>query len=220
MNFKRGLTLVELLVVIGIIALISSVVLASTGVLGANAKVTAAANTIYDTMKKARHDSISVKEFNGNNFPSYGVEFNMATPNEITVYADCIINDVDVPTDVDPPIINEHDSFWNDPSVDTCTGGDFVEDVVLPYATKIKEIRATSPAFPAAPPVTSAIPALNETESEVYMEFVRPEPTIWITLGEGGPLLQAGKIEIDVTDAAEKITKTIIFHSTGQFEIQ
>lgn len=220
MKNQKGLTLVELVVVIGIIALISSVVLASIGALGANAKVTAAANTVYDTMKKARHDSISVKEFNGSFFPSYGVEFNMATPNKITVYADCVINDVDAPSDVDPPIINEYDSFWNDPLVDTCSGGDFVEDVILPYNSKIKEIRAMSPAFPAAPPVTPAIPALNTTESEVYMEFVRPEPTIWITLGAGGPLLQAGTIEIDVTDPAEKKIKTIVFHSTGQFEIK
>ena len=220
MKMNKGITFVELLVAIGIIALISAISLANTGVLSANSKTTAAANAIYDTMKKARHNSVAVREFNGNLFPSYGVEFNMANPEKITVYADCLINDIDHPSDVDPPIINQYDEFWNNPAIDTCAGGDLVEDVILPYNTRIKEIRSISPAFPAAPPVSPAIPARNQTETEVYMEFVRPEPTIWITLGAGGPLLEAGRVEIDVTDAGEKTTKTVIFHSTGQFEIK
>lgn len=223
MNYKQGLTFVELLVVISIIGLISAITLANTGILSSNAKATAAANTIYDTMKKARHDSVAVRELNGNLFPSYGVEFNMSNPEKIIVYADCLINDKDDPSDVDPPIINQRDEFWNDTSINTCAGSgdaDFVEEVLLPYNAKIKEIRSIAPAFPAAPPVTLDIPARNQTETEVYMEFVRPEPTIWITLGADGPLLKAGRVEIDVVDAAERSKKTIIFHSTGQFEIK
>jgi prepilin-type N-terminal cleavage/methylation domain-containing protein len=210
---NKGLTFVELLVAVGIIALISAITLANTGVLSANSKTTAAATVIYDVMKKARHDSVAVKKFNGNLFPSYGVEFNTANPTKITVYADCLIDDTP------DGLIDNNDEFWNDPLTNTCTGGDVAEIITLPYNTKIKEIRSVSPGFN-YPADGFVSPPLNQTETDVYMEFVRPEPTIWITLGANGPLLEAGRIEIDVADDAEKSTKTIFFHSTGQFEIK
>lgn len=208
MTHKKGFSFIELLVVIGIITVISSVALVSFGVLGGRTKLTAATNVVYDTAKKTRHNSISVKEFKTNLFPSYGIYFDMSFPEKIIVYADCITNDRDTAQEIAEgraPIVNENDDFDYDQA--NCAGGNLVEEITLPYGAKIKEMRYISAFGPSG------------TQQKIFMEFLRPEPTIWITL-EDGSLLPAGRIEIDITDATEKLSKTVIFRSTGQFSIE
>ena len=193
---------------VGIIALISAITLVNSGILSATSKVNAAANAVYDTAKKTRHNSISVKEFGGDLFPSYGIYLDMSSPDKIIVYADCEANDRDTAEEISEgraPIVNDNDDFDYDQA--NCAGGNLVEEITLPYGAKIKELRYIS-AFDS-----------SGTQQKIFMEFLRPEPTIWITLDDGS-LLPAGRIEADITDASGKVSKTVIFRSTGQFSIE
>lgn len=201
MKENRGISLIELIVVVGIIGIIASVVLVNVTSLGLQARVNAAANQILDVMKEARHDSVTIKEFKSNLFPSYGVYFDISTPRKIVVYADCVADDNK------DNFLDNKDIFLFNPSATDCNGGNgFVKEINLDSNVRISEIRSISFGF-------------TKTEPKLYLEFVRPEPTVWITLLDD-TLLPAGKIEMDITDIQNKFKKTIIFWSSGQFAIK
>lgn len=198
---NQGISILELLVVVGIIGLIASVVLINVTSLGLQARVNAAANQILDVMKETRHDSITVKEFKSNLFPSYGVYFDISTPRKVVVYADCLADDNK------DNFLDDKDIFLFNPSSTDCNGENgFVKEINLDSKVKISEIRSIS--F-----------GSTKTEPKIHLEFVRPEPIIWVTLSDD-TLLAAGKIEMDVTDIQNKFKKTIIFWSSGQFAIK
>jgi prepilin-type N-terminal cleavage/methylation domain-containing protein len=199
--YKKGFSLIELFTVIGIITIISTITLVNTSTFSAKARVEAAASQILDIMKEIRHNSVSVREFKNNLFPSYGVYFDINFPRRIIVYADCLIDDSG------DNYIDDNDNFTYNPSSTNCGGENgFVKEIALNSHVRIKEMRSIS--F-----------GVTNTESKFYLEYVRPEPTVWIT-DSSGNLLPAGKIEIDLIDTKEKFKKTIVFWTTGQFAIQ
>lgn len=204
---NRGFTLVELIVTIVILVFMVTVVLANTHNLGLNARVKASANLIVDTLKDTRSKSISVRQFNNASFPSYGVHLETANPRTITVYADCVADDNADGT------INNLDTFRFISSSTQCGGtkpNGLDQQISLDANTRITAISATYPV--GGVDVTTS-------ESVVDLEFLRPEPTIWISRG-AGILIPVGKVEITVKDNGGKYQRKITFYSSGQFSIQ
>ncbi|OHA12894.1 MAG: hypothetical protein A2909_02110 [Candidatus Tagabacteria bacterium RIFCSPLOWO2_01_FULL_39_11] len=202
---KRGFTIIELLVVISVITIISAIILVSVSTLGIKTKVDVAVNLIFDAMKEARHNSVSIKEFNSNLFPSYGVYLDQTAPRRIIIYADCVVDDDN------NNYIDDNDNF--DYNQANCAGSNFVKQIDLDSQVAIKEMRTLSC-------VTGV--CVTTVEQKIYLEYVRPEPLVWITRDDGfsRSLLEPGKIEIDLEDTSGKFQKKIIIWSTGQFATQ
>jgi len=81
---KEGMTVAEMLVVIGIIVIIGSLILTSPNKLTTSARVDAGAIEVINALKKVRHDSVSIREFQTSLFPSYGLYIDMASPQKLT----------------------------------------------------------------------------------------------------------------------------------------
>lgn len=199
---KRGFTLSEMLVTVAIMTFIITVVISNTHKLGLNAKVKAAAGLVVDTSKDTRSKAVSVKQFMGSLFPSYGIKFDTLNPTYIRVYADCVADDNG------DRIINSLDTFAFVQTSNACSGTNGrVQDVFLPSGTRIRAIRSVYP-------VSGVMTSVAETKMD--MLFLRPEPTVWI-VNTAGALLPTGYFEVDVSDTANTYTKTVRFYSTGQF---
>lgn len=204
---KRGFTLAEMLVVITLVSLITSVVLANTRSLNTNALVKASAGTIIDTAKDARTKAVSVEQFTTSVFPSYGIHFDMSAPTKITIYADCLTDDDGSGT------VDEGDTFHfaRGSTVSQCVGqpDGFYADIALARNTEIKSIKATYP-------ITGTMTTMNQ--SKIDIQFLRPEPTIWM-VDASENLIPVGFIDVTVGDKGNKFFATVRFYSTGQFYV-
>lgn len=207
-KFLTGFTLIELLVVISIIGVILTVTMTSLPSVRVATKASTAAEDVLSLLKETRQRSLSVKELGTTNvFPNYGVALKTATPNAITVYADCIAND----NTSDGNVLNDKDNFTDTPS--SCSGSNFVKTHTISSPITIRKLRFCP---------TSACGAAQEV-SQLFIEFVRPEPTTWIAKGSnsgGGDVLSSGKAEIDLVDTAGTYNKTVIISTNGLITIQ
>jgi prepilin-type N-terminal cleavage/methylation domain-containing protein len=89
-TLSSGFTLVELLVVTGIMALISGLVLANNTRFGGVAQLQ---NLTYDialSIREAQIYGISVARFNNIYAPAYGMHFDSANPNAYVLFADVL----------------------------------------------------------------------------------------------------------------------------------
>lgn len=159
-----------------------------------------AVNEALEFVREARKNSSSVTELgNTGIFPSYGVYFDLSAPRRILMYADCKIDDNG------DGIIDDRDNFVYNPSSTQCAGGNgYVKELSLDAAIAITDIQS----------VTTGLPV---SESRVYIEYVRPEPTIWLS-NTNGEVLSFGQIKIIFTESQRNTKKTITIWSTGHIE--
>lgn len=196
---QRGLTLIEVMVVVSIIALVTTALTIRESQVSDQVKLTASASRILEAAKDTRQRSLSVDEFVNGVFPSYGLHFNINNPEEVVVYADC------TPDDNDDGTLNNSDDFAYDSGSTDCDGDNgFVRSVSLRSGTFIKEIASTG-AFPDT--------WASATESTMDILYLRPEPTIWVTDSDGN-LMSSGFFEVVLSTDNEK-TKSVIFSITG-----
>lgn len=210
---RGGFTLIEIIIVIGIAVIITTITLASLPALNAQSRTKAGAETALRTVRDARNRSVAIAEFPIGaatpSFPSYGAFFTITSPQQITLYADCKLDDTG------NNVIDHNDDFRFATSVcpdppGPATG--LVENILLDSRVKIKEIRRIVPG------------ATTITQQTAHVEFLRPEPSSWIST-EGSPapptiLLPLGRIEIDITDTNDTFTKTIVIWTTGHMEVK
>jgi len=205
MKLKLGFSAIELLVVIGIIVLLSTIVLTNLPRLNRQTRVNVTAEDILRTIRDARVRSVSIAEFAPNSgiFPSYGVFVERSGSQQVVLYADCNIDDNG------DNVIDENDDFTFDSSSSTnCLGTNgLVKRVPIDSRVRISDIRKIVPPNPAV------------SQDRVYVEFLRPEPSIWIS-DENESLLPLGHIEIDVSDSGETLTKTLYIRTTGHIEVK
>jgi len=202
-RFVAGFTLIELIIVVGIFVLLTGILLVRLPSLGTKTRVDAATNVLIQTVRKMYNDSISVRELEPGLFPSYGIFLDTNFPRRIIVYADCIADDNS------DGIIDDRDLFTYRESSTDCNGKNgFVEEITLDSRVRIQEIRS----------ILSRSLNIPTVETEVHIEFLRPEPSVWMT-NESGVVLPTGRVEIDITDIGGQFTKTIIIWISGKIEI-
>lgn len=200
MRKEGGFTLIELVVVVGIISMMSLLMLNNIPKISQSTYLNTAADEVVTLTKDIRQRSISIKEFHGGLFPSYGLYFDTTNPRQVTVYADCVADD-----SADNQLDNG-DSFVYQPVTPTCGApSDLVETHTLYRESKIDSIHT----------ITSA-GTVNETKA--YVEFVRPEPSTWISKSDNS-LLESGRVEVTLTDRNGEFKKTIVYWNNGHIEI-
>ena len=207
-----GFTVIELVIVIGIVVTISLVMLTRLQALGTDARVKASADLVLNTLRDARNRSSSIREYapGSNRFPTYGVYFDMATPQQIILYADCKIDDNG------DGKIDDLDDFTYNPSSTNCApdspANGLVQTIALDPGVRIKAIRKKD---------TATGPAVSQ--SRAYVEYLRPEPSIWISVADPPPtptVLGVGLIEIDIGDASDAFQKTIVVWTSSNIQIK
>ncbi|GEM_PF-2268905 len=199
-----GFSLVELLVVIAIITIITAAAVLNIPLFKTSTRTSMAAEDILTLMKEARQRSLSVKEFGTTGtFPNYGVVFKTGLPNTITVYADCVGDDNG------DGVLNDEDNFTDTDT--SCGMGNLVKTHTIPSPILILKLRFCP---------TSTCGVAQEV-SQLFIEFVRPEPTTWISKGVGsGNVLSVGMAEIDIGDASGSFIKTIIVSTNGLLSLE
>lgn len=85
---KRGFTLMEMLVVVGIVVVVSGVILASSSRLGGQFILDNFAYDLALTLREAQQYGISVQNFNGNFNVAYGVHFDSSSPATYVLFGD------------------------------------------------------------------------------------------------------------------------------------
>lgn len=206
---QEGFSLVELLVVLGIIGVLASVIVIRGDLLQADSEVSSTSQQIINLSKLVRQSSVSVSEYHGV-FPSYGLYFDISSPNNVIIFANCI------PDDDGSGKVDHNDNFaYNAKAHEDCreaTGlmGDIakVDEVLLKNSVYIKSIVAKR-----ADDIEFSIDSFS-------INYLRPEPTVWIFINNGGEqFISAGYVKVTVSDKRERYEKDIIFYSSSLVDV-
>jgi len=219
---SKGFTLIELMVAVAIISILASVTFMRTDLLQAETAIKSAAQQVVNAGKLARQQSISVKEMAPGVFPSYGLHFNRdENPGAFIVFANCRADNNE------DGRVNEEDNFaYNGEGHEVCedemknagmSSGDIpdkaalIERHTLDHNVEITELRIVYP------------DGNSDTEQEqaidkVSINFLRPEPTIWITDQENDEVVMTGYLEVTLEDPSSQRSKKVLLHSTGLIE--
>ncbi len=194
---KRGFSILEMIVVIGIIVVITLSVSINFSSFGAGTKTSAISEDTLTLIKETRQRSLAVKELGTTGlFPNYGLYFDTATPSQIIIYADCLSDDNG------DEKLNNNDNFTYSAAGTNCAGGNgFVKTFTLQSPIQVRALRVSGAASPSG---------------KLYIEFVRPEPTVWISTANGAAnVLENGTAEVDIGDSGGKFKKTLTFGNNG-----
>lgn len=89
---QAGFTLVELLVVMGIVIIVSSVILANNSRFGGNVLLENLAYDIALSVRQAQIYGIAVRSFSAGNFSAgYGMHFDVSNPTTYVLFADAVV---------------------------------------------------------------------------------------------------------------------------------
>jgi prepilin-type N-terminal cleavage/methylation domain-containing protein len=198
---EKGFTLIELMVAMAIFVLLTTGFVLKFSRTGADTKLHITVTQVVGAIKEARYDAVTVVQYGNSSgiFPSYGVYFDKSKPKELTIYADCVIDDDG------NGILNNNDNFTYSPSGTGCTGGPsadgFVKTIQLQNGVSISAIR-------------TVVGSTTTSENKAYIEYIRPLPSVWITGATSG-ILPYGHIEIDLSDPQGGSIKTISVYTSG-----
>ena len=197
---SRGYTLVELVVVVGIFMIVSSVILANYPSFSRKVSVQNLAHQIALEIRQAQVYGLSVKETTAGSaiFPGYGVYFTPADNSSFVLYSDGNNN-------------KKYDYAGEDcssPSNIEC-----LEKVRIASGDNIRDICVTTASGAEKCATGGELDYLN-------IAFVRPDPDANITgtYGVADTIYQSAKILVE--PPKKDFYKSVIVWSTGQISVQ
>lgn len=152
---RHGFSLLELMVTIGISAVMSAIIFFNYPAFNSNVSLRRTADNIALTIREAQAYGLGVRQFSPiGGFPGYGVHFTLATPKDFVLYAD-----------------GNHNSIYDKGAGTGCGGIDVTEcfrNYTLTAGDRIVELRGY-----VGDTVDNSLNALN-------IVFLRPHPTVVI----------------------------------------
>lgn len=188
---SRGFTLMEMLVVTGIIALVSALVFANNNRFGGQVILQNLAYDIALSIRQAQVFGISVQRFQGGYAQAYGMHFDSANPNDYVLFADVLI----------PP---NGTYECPQPGTPTC---EIVQSVTIRSGYRISSLCARQEG---QIELTCGLSSLDIT-------FRRPEPDAYIRAGGLEGLSEAARIDVS---SPQGLTKSILVEVSGQIAVQ
>lgn len=195
---RAGFTLIEVIVVIGIMATVSALVLVNFPRLQRGAALEREAAKLVLSLRKAQSYSLGVREFNPAfnddpfcltvpvRFPGYGIYLNVSLPAAYTIFGDATCS-------------KQYDTFPVDETV---------ENIQIENKAKIVSLKSFDPG------ICSAGCLLNEA----VVIYLRPGPSVFLT--DNGGINSYNYFEIALTSSDNSVSKTVVVRSTGQISIK
>lgn len=210
---QGGFTLIELILVIGIMGILASVTMVRSDLMQSDAELDAAVQQIVNMAKRARQQSVSVAEYRGI-FPSYGLHFNVGNNREFLIYANCIADD-----NKDGWVDHKDNFAYNNESNQICEEA-IEESIGGNEASKVETFELKNGVFIHNIKIIKPEEDPLETSS-VSVNYLRPEPTVWITADVGGSedIILTGRTDITLRDKAQKYEIDVILYSTALVEV-
>jgi prepilin-type N-terminal cleavage/methylation domain-containing protein len=210
---KTGFTLIELMIVVAIVAIVSSVVFSNMPLYKGTIALDREAGTMALTLRKAQQYSVAVRKFDDTittipagcnedlykvRFPAYGVHLNLGSPSTYTIYAD---------PDCDG-VSNSYPTAGSN--------GDLIETISLGNRITIDDI-----CINIDPPLTSECASLTGNFDQADIWYVRPGPQIVFTLYKGGAVVPPPPTSLEIVlKLPEGNRRSVIARTTGQVSVQ
>lgn len=174
METNRGFSLVELLVAIAIFVLLTVGLILQLSSIGGGERLEVGVSQTVGAIKEARYSAVAVEKYkNTDIYPSYGVYFDLNTPDKIIIYADCDVT------------VDDLTSFVFSDSSTECNGENgMVKKVTLPDNTEIVSLQ-------------TVMGAATSSVQKASVEFLRPLPLVRIT-GGSSDVIPYGYIRIEL----------------------
>jgi prepilin-type N-terminal cleavage/methylation domain-containing protein len=194
-----GFTLVELIVVVGIITVISAVVFQNGNKFNDSIALQAVAQDVSLAARQAQEYGVSVKDATGTgSFTSgYGVAFSIANPTYVIVYADANANDI------------------YDSNGDTACDGtnECTDKLLLRNGVVISSICGIN---------TTNNVICSRTYQTIQATFLRPSLNADIVITNGSGQIQPGSWQAAqiILKSPGGSTKTVLISSTGVISVQ
>ena len=212
-GLNRGVTLIEMLVVVAIVALVSTVIIFNYSDFSNNVSVRALAQEVALGVRKAQTYATSVRNVDGTTgnsslYPAYGISFAIKQTSKTSPYEKQFVLFADIPDNgekVGDGVYNTKDSCGTPQFGDECA-----EMFNITSADKIVKLCTT----------TGGAKEDCFTDKAVDIVFRRPSPDANICIDSGG-VCQTEKpayVKI-VIESAKGLQKTITVWNTGQISV-
>ena len=193
---NRGFTLIEVVVVAGVIAIIAAVTLASFPEFSERIGIEQQAGKFVLSLRKAQSYALAVREFQPGSdiFPPYGVNITMSDPTHYTIFGDVNFEENN------PSYTPRFESFL----------GELVEVFSVEKRVSVFQICGNSQSEPVGPCSLSS----------ADIAYTRPGPSISLIGVDGGLALSYNDIKVVLRSLDGSIQKSVIIWSTGQISIE
>ena len=193
----RGFSLIELMVVISIFGILTSILVYKNSDFNNTILLTNVAYEVALTIRQAQVYGVNVSSAGGANFRSgYGVNINMASADQMTLFSDQFVGNAP-----------EGDYIYD--SSELLSQINFTRGYSIKgFCLKNLSAGGNQDCF------------TNGSSAEVAIVFVRPNPDAHIRYKNGNTTVEYDQIEITITTQDGTKTKTVLVTNTGQITIQ
>ncbi len=210
-NIKSGMTLVELLVVLGIFVMVSLLVIFNYGSFRSSVSLQNLSDDIALSVRRAQNYAIGVRGSQSSFTSGYGIHFSTAAPNASDARAGSNKTFI-LFNDLNPnKVYNYLTSSSTTCNSSTLSSSDECIDMLT---------ITTSDVISSLCPYSGGT-CTNMTNAYADITFLRPNPDAYICVGTlGSGCSQYSSIDIIITNPESKLSKTITISNVGQISIK
>jgi prepilin-type N-terminal cleavage/methylation domain-containing protein len=210
---QKGFTLVEMLVVLGIIAIISAIAVTGQSTFNQNLLLTNTAYTVAFSAREAQSFGLSSRKFGVIQNAGYGVHFDRSLPGSYLLFAD-ISNTPGIPPSTCPVSAGGPDVKYGNCVYDSSPADGLVERFTFSRGFKILSFCGKETGTGTLYCSTSSTPL-----STLDMVFTRPNTSSVISGTVSGSLREFSCAIITLTDSGNVANKSIRISKLGEISI-
>ncbi|MDB5190224.1 MAG: putative Type pilus pilin [Parcubacteria group bacterium] len=213
---SRGFTLIEMLVVLGIIAVISAIAVTGQSAFNQNLLLTNTAYTVAFSAREAQSFGLSSRKFGNVQNAGYGLHFDRALPNSYILFADIAKTPLPIPSKCPLGTAGTPDQKLGNCAYDSGNDG-IQETFTFSRGFKVQKFCGTISGVQS--PNNRFCSTNSSPLSTLDMVFTRPNTASIISGNVGGLTKEFSCAEITITDSGNVANKTIRVSTLGEISI-